>query len=245
MATEHEDTRTRTPLWQTVQQDLQARIADGAFAEEFPGEMALAQEYDVSRSTIRAALAPLRRSGQLSAQRGRPSAVVHVEDEQRFGPVYSLFAAVEGAGMTQRSVVHDAGLRTDARVAAFLGLPAGAELVFISRTRHADGEVMAVDDVWLPASVAAPMLDADLSHTALYEVLRDRCGLTLSAGRETLHAVSADAGQSARLDCPEGTAVFFIERLGEAAGQAVEWRETLIRGDKFTVTTRYPPAPPA
>ncbi|MGP5726105.1 GntR family transcriptional regulator [Arthrobacter rhombi] len=244
MATGQRDRSGRkVPLWQSVQDQLQERIGRGEFADGFPGEMALADEYEVSRSTIRSALAPLRRAGLLSAQRGRQSSVVNVVDEQRFGPVYSLFAAVENAGMTQRSVVEIAELRRSATAAAHLGLDADADLVFISRTRYADRDVIAVDDTWLPADVAAPVLDADLSHTALYEVLRRECSITLSAGHETLHALAADAQQSRRLACPAGTAVFFIERLGLSGEQAVEWRETLIRGDRFTVTTSYPAAP--
>ncbi len=246
MATGHRERQgRRVPLWQSVQDQLKERIDRGEFVDGFPGEMALADEYEVSRSTIRAALAPLRRAGLLSAQRGRQSSVVNVVDEQRFGPVYSLFAAVENAGMTQRSVVEVAELRRSATAAARLGLEADAELVFISRTRYADRDVIAVDDTWLPAGVAAPVLDADLSHTALYEVLRRQCGITLSAGQETLHALASDAQQSRRLACTRGTAVFFIERLGLAGDQAVEWRETLIRGDRFTVTTSYPSAPAA
>ncbi|MGP5071197.1 GntR family transcriptional regulator [Arthrobacter rhombi] len=246
MATGQRDRSVRkVPLWQSVQDQLQERIGRGEFADGFPGEMALADEYEVSRSTIRSALAPLRRAGLLSAQRGRQSSVVNVVDEQRFGPVYSLFAAVENAGMTQRSVVEIAELRRSATAAAHLGLDADADLVFISRTRYADRDVIAVDDTWLPANVAAPVLGADLSHTALYEVLRRECSITLSAGHETLHALAADAQQSRRLACPAGTAVFFIERLGLAGEQAVEWRETLIRGDRFTVTTSYPAAPAA
>ncbi|MDN6170338.1 MAG: GntR family transcriptional regulator [Micrococcaceae bacterium] len=246
MATGQRDQPGRkVPLWQAVQDRLKERIDRGEFVDGFPGEMALADEYEVSRSTIRAALAPLRRAGLLSAQRGRQSSVVNVVDEQRFGPVYSLFAAVENAGMTQRSVVEGAQLRRSATAAAHLGLAADAELVFISRTRYADRDVIAVDDTWLPADLAASVLEADLRHTALYEVLRRRCSITLSAGHETLHALASDGAQSRRLACPEGTAVFFIERLGLAGEQAVEWRETLIRGDRFTVTTSYPSAPAA
>lgn len=234
------DDDNELPLWQRVQNGLRTRIDGGEFAAGVPGEMALARDYGVSRSTIRAALAPLRRAGLVSAHRGRASTVVNVSGEQRFGPVYSLFAAVEGTGMTQRSEVDVAELRTDADVAARLGLAADAQLVFIRRTRFADADVIAVDDAWLPASVAAAALEADLGHTALYQVLRDECGITLDAGKETLHATTTDRDQAQRLACDPGTAAFFIERLGLAAGEPVEWRETLIRGDRFTVTTAYP-----
>jgi GntR family transcriptional regulator len=229
----------RLPLWKDIQDQLRARMARGDFADGFPGEMALMKEYGVSRATVRSALAPMRREGLISAHRGRPSAVVNVDGEQRFGPVYSLFAAVEDAGMKQHSVVNAARVRTNPLVAARLGLGAKAKLVFISRTRMADGEVFAVDDTWLLPSAAA-ILDADLTRTALYEVLTDLCGITLSAGTETLHAIATNAAQSGRLNCRRGTAAFFIERLGMAGNRPVEWRETIVRGDRFTVTTAYP-----
>ncbi|WP_417221109.1 GntR family transcriptional regulator [Arthrobacter sp.] len=232
----------RTPLWTRVQDDLRARIGRGDFAQGFPGELLLAREYGVSRATIRAALGPLRRGGLVTARPGRPSLVVDVADENRYGPVYSLFAAVERTGMAQRSEVEAIGLGANPAAAGHLGLTAGTELVFISRRRFADSTVIAADDAWLPASLAAPVLEADLSHTALYEVLQTECGITLSSGTEHLHAITTDAPQSRRLDCAPGSAAFFIERLGRAAGEPVEWRETLIRGDSFTVTTSYPAA---
>lgn len=234
--------RDRVPLWRTVQDDLRRRIAAGAFESGVPGELALTEEYGVSRSTIRAALGPLRTEGLIASHPGRRSAVVNVDDEHRFGPVYSLFAAVEQAGMVQRSTVEQSGVRTDAAVAERLGLAPDARLVYIRRTRFADDEVIAVDDTWLPFAIAEPVLRADLRRTALYRVLRDECGVTLSAGRETLHAVATDATEARRLACEVGAAAFFIERLGISGDQAVEWRETLIRGDRFTVTTDYPSA---
>ncbi|GAY10961.1 GntR family transcriptional regulator [Pseudonocardia sp. N23] len=47
-------------------------MADDEFADAFPGELALAREYDISRHTVREALGRLRREGVVSADRGRP-----------------------------------------------------------------------------------------------------------------------------------------------------------------------------
>jgi GntR family transcriptional regulator len=232
---------TQMPLWKSVEADLLQRIRKDEFRDGFPGEFVLADEYAVSRATIRAALAPLRRAGLISAHRGRPSTLVNVSNEQSYGPVYSLFAAVENAGMTQRSEVETADLRTSPVVARRLGLEPGEQLVYISRIRYADNEVIATDEVWLPASRAAAVLESDLTRTALYRVLMEKCGITLSSGRETLHAITTDPEQSRQLACRRGTAAFYIQRLGLALGEPVEWRETLIRGDRFSVTTSYVP----
>jgi len=230
------------PLWLRVHNDLLARLEEGEFTDAFPGEMALTAEYQVSRSTIRLALDPLRRTGLVSAGRGRrPMVRVNNGQEHRFGPVYSLFAAVEASGMSQRSEVTRSEICVDPRIARRLELPPESKLVNIERRRFADDEIIATDKVWLPADLAAGLLGVDFTNTALYQELTLRCGITLDGGKETLHAITTDAAQSRSLECPDGTAAFFIERYGCSAGRPVEWRESLIRGDRFTVSTSFSP----
>lgn len=229
-------------LWLRVHDDILSRIASGEFADAFPGEIELSLEYEVSRSTVRLALDPLRRDGTVSSGRGkRPVVRITHGDEHRFGPVYSLFAAVEASGMSQRSEVTRCEVRVDEHVAHRLGLPGDTPLVNIERRRFADEVVIATDRAWLPADRASGLLDVDFSNTALYEQLTLRCGITLDGGQETLTAIVVDAGQALALECPPGAAAFFIERCGRADGRPVEWRETLIRGDRFAVTTSFSP----
>lgn len=229
------------PLWLRVHDDILSRIALGEFADTFPGEIQLSAEYHVSRSTVRLALDPLRRKGLISAGRGkRPVVRLNHGDEHRFGPVYSLFAAVEASGMSQRSEVTRRAICVDARIALRLDLPADAPFVNIERRRFADEEIIATDRVWLPADRAAGLLDVDFSNTALYEQLALQCGITLDGGQETLTAIAVNTEQARALECPVGAAAFSIERCGRASGRPVEWRETLIRGDRFAFTTSFP-----
>lgn len=230
------------PLWRRVHDDVLRRIAVGEFADSFPGELRLSTEYQVSRSTVRLALDPLRRDGLVSADRGkRPVVRINHGDENSFGPIYSLFAAVEASGMSQRSEVTRRELCVDGRIAQRLELPAEAQLVIVERRRFADDNVIATDRAWLPADRAAALLDVDFSNTALYQELTLRCGITLDGGQETLTAIAVDAAQAHALECAVGAAAFFIERCGRADGHPIEWRETLVRGDSFAVTTSFSP----
>ncbi|MDN5705342.1 MAG: GntR family transcriptional regulator [Yaniella sp.] len=232
--------QTQRPLWAAVRDDLEIRIRAGEFSSGiFPGELELAKEYGVSRATIRAALDPLRRSGTISAQPGQASRVVHVAEEHAYGPVYSLFAAVRSAHMSQRSAIRSAEMSTSPQAAGHLDLEPMTELVHIVRTRYADEEPLAEDEVWL-APEARGVLDMDLSNTALYESLQRRCGLTLTSGNETLHSINLNAEQSRALCCDPGAAAFYIERIGRIGDRAIEWRQTVIRGDRFSVSTTYP-----
>ncbi|MFI5593722.1 GntR family transcriptional regulator [Amycolatopsis sp. NPDC051758] len=229
-----------TPLWRQLQGDLLARLDAGEFAGQFPGELALVEDYGVSRHTVRQALRQLRADQVIVATRGRqPRVAESAEIQQPMGALYSLFAAVEAAGLAQHSVVRTLDIRADGVVAARLGLDGSEPLVYLERLRLAGGIPLALDRVWLPADVARPLLDADFSHTSLYTELADRAGVRLGTGHEEIHAVNPTAAERALLDSPPDIAAFSIHRLGYARDRAVEWRHSLVRGDRFALTAGF------
>jgi GntR family transcriptional regulator len=213
------------PLWQQLLADLRRRLSDGEFDEALPGEFALAADYGVSRHTVR--------RGRVA----RPT--VRSEIEQPLDEPYSLYVAVESAGRTQRSVVRTFEVRADGVVAARMGLEESTPLVHLERLRLADAEPLAVDRVWLPEELAAPLLDVDFTHTGIYPEYRRRCGIRVDGGMENIRAVLPGRGERELLGIDEGVAALSIERLGLSAGRPVEWRHTLVRGDRFSVTARF------
>ena len=228
------------PLWAQLLSDLQRRLAAGAFTDAFPGELALVAEYAVSRQTVRAALRELRADGTIVAERGRrPRLAGRAAITQPLGALYSLFASVESAGLRQTSIVRSRDLRADGVVADRLGLEASVPLFRLERLRLADGEPLALDTVWLPAEIAAPLLEADFTHTALYDELAARTGVRLESGREHIRAVVPTRAQQRLLEIPPVTAALAIDRLGHARGRPVEWRHTLIRGDRFSLLAEF------
>lgn len=229
-------------LWRQVQSDIRRRIDVGEFAAAFPGEKVLAAEYGVSRQTMRQALRPLRESGVITSERGRAPHVRADVIDQPIGALYSLFSSVETAGMEQTSRVLMLEERRDADAAAHLGLEADTPLIHLERLRLAGPEPLALDRVWMPASVAAPLLEADFRRTALYREMAERIGDQPRSGHEVIAAVVLGEEEAGLLAVPVGSAAFHIERLGCSGGTALEWRTTLVRGDRFRVTSRFSPS---
>ncbi|WP_028937066.1 GntR family transcriptional regulator [Pseudonocardia spinosispora] len=228
------------PLWAQLQQDLRARLSQGEFEREFPGEMALRQEYGVSRNTVREALRSLRTEGVVTAARGRaPRVSEPAEIQQPLGALYSLFASVEASGLSQRSIVRTLDRRRDGVVAVRLGLEESTPLVHLERLRLAGPEPLALDRVWLPADLAEPLLGVDFTHTSLYGELAHRAGVRLEGGSETIHAAMPSALERSLLGCDPRTGAFLIERLGRTADRPVEWRQTIVRGDRFTFRAEF------
>jgi GntR family transcriptional regulator len=236
------DRRSPLPLWAQLREDLHRRLAAGAFRDAFPGELALTGEYAVSRHTVRAALRELRADGVVVAERGRrPRLAGPGGIAQPLGALYSLFASVESAGQRQTSLVRARELCADGAVADRLGRAGDTPLFRLERLRLAGGEPLALDTVWLPAEVAAPLLDADFTHTALYDELAARTGLRLESGREHIRSVVPSRAQRRLLQIPPDAGALAIDRLGYAAGRPVEWRHTLIRGDRFSLVAEFSP----
>ncbi len=188
----------------------------------------------MSRHTVREAVSALGREGLVSRVRGRGTVVAHGHFEQGLGALYSLFEEIESTGVEQTSEVLRIGITADADPAHRLGLPEGSEVFRLDRLRRADGCPLAIDRAWLPPELGRSLLDADFSHTALYDEIEKRCGYRPDNGWERITPVVPDEGVRLMLEMSYGDAAFRVERLGRYGGRDIEWRVTLIRGDCYS-----------
>lgn len=227
------------PLWAQVSDDLRRRIDSAEFNDSFPGEIDLTEQYGVSRHTIREALRVLRVEGLLKSERGRGTSVQKRPYAQNLGALYSLFHTIEVQGVSQTSQVLRQSLTTNPSVAAELGLAPDTEFVVLERIRFAADEPLAHDTCWLPAQKAGALLTSDFTTTSLYGELTRKCGIEMTGGREHIVSQSAPRHIAQALSLPPGSAVFFIERLGCSYENPVEWRETFIRGDRFSLNVDF------
>ncbi|MDN5916600.1 MAG: GntR family transcriptional regulator [Pseudonocardia sp.] len=233
------DRRSPLPLWAQLHAELERRLRAGEFDEDFPGEFELADEYKVSRHTVRDALRRLREDGTIDSGRGRGTWVRRPQIAQPIGALYSLYRSVEAAGLDQRSEVRALESRRQPEVAERLRRPDTAEFVYLERLRLADGDPLALDRAWLPLPYAAPLLEADFTHSGIYDELVTRTGRQPTGGTETITAVVPTAPERRLLKMPARTGALSVERLGCLDNEPVEWRESVIRGDRFNVIARW------
>ena len=232
------DRSSSVPAWRQLQADLLSRLQSGEFGDALPGEFELAEQYGVSRHTVREALRELRAEGTITSGRGRRPRIAAADAAivQPTGIVYSLFSTVEASGMTQVSVVRALDIRADGVIATRLGLEESTPLFHLERLRLAAGEPLALDRVWMPAAVAEPLLTADFRRTSLYDALLTLTGVPVTGGAETVRAVIPSDAEHAALGLVPRAAAFAVERTATSSGVPIEWRSTLIRADRFSLT---------
>lgn len=234
-------TTSAEPLWAQVLADLRQRLGGGEFADRFPGDHELVAHYGVSRHTVREAVRRLQADGLLERRRGQGSFVTQPGIEQPIGKPYSLYRSVDCVG-GQESVVRVLERREDREAAEALGCP-GAPLVYLERLRVVEGTPLALDRSWLPAPRTEALLEVDFRTASLCDELSRLCGISLTNGWERIRPVLPDRHERELLDIGAREPAFGIERLARAGNEAIEWRRSLVRGDRFTFVARWSAAP--
>ncbi len=63
--------------------------------------------------------------------------------------------------------------------------------------------------------------------------------MQVTGGRERIQPFLPDIRQAWLLGLADREAAFAIERMGRAGARPVEWRETVVRGDRFAFVAEW------
>ena len=236
------DRTSPVPLWAQLLTDLRARVANGEFDDRFPTDEELRQEYEVSRQTVREAARRLQVEGVIVRERGRGSSLAGSSLEQPLHALYSLAHTAQDLGLREHSEVLVLRIEPAGDAAGPLELDPDADAVFVERLRYVGDEPMSLHRSWLPADRTAGLLDAHLRTGSLYDALATCCGVRVTGGREWIRPAIPDAAMRRLLHLGAKGAVLVVERLATAGGTPVEWRRSVIRGDRYVFRADWSPA---
>lgn len=197
------------------------------------------KRYKVSRHTAREAVRHLQTEGVLARYKGRGSFVQPLSLEQRVGPLYSLFRSIEDQGHVQRSDVLALRSVRDRDVAEQMGLAPTTKFLFLRRLRRADGTPFAVDEIWLPETIAGPLYSVNFEHTAVYAELERLTDARPVRGWERIRPALPSTEEQRLLGIGARQPVFVVSRYTETERGPLEWRTTVVRGDAYTFTTTW------
>ncbi len=238
------------PAAVAVRDRLLKEISSGELApgQRLGAEREIAERLGVSRSTVRAALAELARSGAIRRARGRAGGIFVAERkvERDLTSLASLPAYLRRQGFqSDARVISTAMIRPDAEVAAALRL-GGDELVHeIVRVRLADGERISLERATFPVSRFPDLLDRSLSGS-LYELFAGEYGLQPGEAEERIEVVTAGPSEARLLGVPQGAALVAISRTAWSSdGEPFECSHDLFRGDRVRIVVRATSAPEA
>lgn len=231
--------RAGTPIFKQIATQLRQQIERGGlrFGDVMPGERELAESFDVSRMTLRAAIDELVDEGLLVRQRGRGTVVSHVRINKQAQVIgfMSFSEEMHARGLEPSSRILAFKSETaDAAVAAQLDLPLGAQVVLLKRVRLANGEPMALERCYVPYERFGRLLKFDLAARSLYDILEQEFGTRPTMCQETVEAVALDAREARDLNVKRGAPGLLVTRVTrDARGALIEAEQTLYRSDRY------------
>lgn len=234
------------PLHQQVTNALLTRIESGELpvGAMLPPELELARQFGVSRHTMRAGLDALVRAGLIERQRGRGTVVVRPPIQQSLRRFYSVAQAMSERGVDLVTEVLERGRYADddeygLLACEHLALPQPQEVGYLVRLRLVEDEPLMVEHLTFPLALCGAMIERpaegepDAAALSFYDVLQAQAGMRVTHAREVFRPVAIDGDEASLLDVPGGTPVFEVERTGFVGTRPVEWRRSLIRGDRY------------
>lgn len=204
-----------------------------AVGDPIPSERVLCEQFGVSRMTIRQAVDALVVEGLLVREQGRGTFVAPSKVDLQVR-LTSFGEEMRRRGMTPASKVLAAEVvAATPDVADALELLPGERVHFLYRVRLADGEPMAVEQAWLPATRLPGLLD-DGPPESLYGELRRR-GLDPDWGEDVVAATEADAEDAELLGVEPGKAVLRLTRRTFAGPSATVYSRSVYRADRYVL----------
>lgn len=213
--------------------------------ERIPAEVALSQDFGVSRETLRQALEPLEREGLITRTRGRGSFVS--ERPRRSAPekLTGMTEDMVSLGMNTRArVLGHSFMEAEGKVGAYLNLEPGSPIVRIERLREFDGAPMSHHMAYLPLDVGARALREDLENNSIILVLGRKLRHPLEEDRQVVEADGADVQLAAHLEVPIGAPLLLVRRLYITANERpVAYFESHFRADRYMYTVKLRQGP--
>ena len=226
------DADSTLPLYQQLQRALRQAIETRLIGPDdaLPPERDIAEDFHISRITVRKAIDGLVSEGLLVRRQGAGTFVC-ARVEKNFSKLTSFSEDMRARGRTPRSVWlrKSEGSVTPEEALTLRSSP-GTPVYRFHRIRYADDAPMSIEYATVLAS-CLPSLDA--VESSLYEAL-ERAGNRPVRALQRLRAVLFTAEQAKLLQIRERDAGLLVERVGFMKdGRAMEFTQSYFRGDIY------------
>ncbi|GGU80425.1 GntR family transcriptional regulator [Streptomyces litmocidini] len=229
------DRSSPVPLYFQFAQQMQQLIESGVLppGTRLSNEVAMAEQFGLSRPTLRQAMQHLVNKGLLARKRGVGTQVVtnRIRRQIEFS---SLFDDLQRDDRHPHTEVLSLESRpAETGVAAALRVDEGADVLVIERLRFADGHPIALMRNHLPADRIHLTVE-ELAETGLYQLLR-QTGIDMSTAEQTIGARRATSAEATLLEEPRGATLLTMTRVAyDESGTPIEYGTHVYRASRYS-----------
>lgn len=212
---------------------------------QIPTEDELCRTYDVSKATVRNAVAELVRSGYLRKQQGKGTFVIHPLHDLGVTMKTKLTEDMFGEGVQAKKEVVAKGLREaseDMRTIMRINDSDSGEnpLYYILCKRVVNGETAYLEESYVRVSVLPGIEDEDICRKPFYEVIQEKGEQKIFKVVQTIEVSEVRGGPAALLKMHEGAPGLLLHRLLIGPDSSpIAYSRLLGSGTKYKIMTEF------
>ncbi len=226
---------------------IKEKIETGAWPNraQIPTEDELCRTYDVSKATVRMAVAELVRSGHLRKQQGKGTFVTYASHDQSVTMKTKLTENMFGEGVSAKKEVlakrmqePSDEMRTVLNITQNRDEPAA--LYYILCKRVVNGETAYIEESYVPPAMLPTIEQEDVCRRPLYDLIQEKSENKISKVVQTIEVAEAKKDAAALLRVYEGAPVLLLHRLLIGSdSRPIAYTRLLGAGKKYKLMTEF------
>ncbi len=199
-----------------------------------PTERELAQQFSVTRLTVRHVLERLEFEGRIYRTQGSGTFAAEPRIAKSL-ELSSFTSDMEDRGLVAGSRINSVSRQpAGAHVGFNLGVSPQSDVLLVVRVRTGDSQPMCVERAHFPVELFPEIGQADLDGS-LYQLLETAYGVVFDRAQQTISATVLDEEIAELLECaPFSPALFVTRAVQDVRGRRVEYAESTYRADKYS-----------
>ena len=225
------------PLYHRLYLVLRERILGGHYPPDapMPGEVGLAEAFDVSRVTLRRTMERLEQEGLIRRERGRGTfALAPAEAGAPRADIRGLVENLLAMGLRTEVEVTEFGYEPmPPDIAAAMKLAPGATAQRAVRLRSYEGRPFSYAITYVREEIGRTYTTGDMEETPLLRLI-ERAGVRIAGARQSISASAADPRVGALLGVDIGAPLLSVTRVVfDETGTGIERIRALYRPDMY------------
>ncbi|MDM5315441.1 GntR family transcriptional regulator [Fictibacillus sp. b24] len=229
------DKKSPMPLYFQIEEAIKQKIDKGEWitGTMISSEREFAENYEVSRMTVRQAINNLVNDGYLTRRKGKGTFVSAKKIEQKLLGLTSFTEDMRSRGYRPASkLVSFHTIKANQRLAMALEISEHQEVYEIKRVRLANDIPMAFETTFVPVHLLY-LQENHIKEGSLYSQV-ESAGFEIDYATQSLEASIARDAESEILEITKGAPVLLIERQTFLTnGMPLELVHSVYRGDRY------------
>ncbi|MCM3616496.1 GntR family transcriptional regulator [Sutcliffiella horikoshii] len=230
------DKTSPIPMYYQLESHIKNQINAGIIlpGDSIPSEREYAENYGISRMTVRQAINSLVNEGLLYRKKGSGTFVSEKKIEQPLQGLTSFTEDMRKRGMSPTSeLIHFEVIPATTFIANELKINEYAPVYEIKRIRLADGEPMALETNYLSANMVKGLTE-EVVNASIYAYIEEKLNLRIAHADQLIESIKASTEDGKLLKIEKGHPMLYIQRNTYLQdGTPLELVKSVYRGDRY------------